>query len=191
MRKEGLRMVVIGSPGAGKDTQAGFLAREYQLKVLSVGAILRDEVRKKTPLGKRVRQDLESGNLVDDEIVDSILLKAIDGNKRILIDGFPRDLEQAREFKSINFALYLDCKKNNIVKRLLKRAKIEGRKDDNKRTIARRWRVFVEETLPVVVYYRKRGILREVDGNGSIEEVRKLIAAMLKKDVLFQRLLRE
>ena len=184
-------MVVIGSPGAGKDTQAGFLAREYQLKVLSVGAILRDEVRKKTPLGKRVRQDLESGNLVDDEIVDSILLKAIDGNKRILIDGFPRDLEQAREFKSINFALYLDCKKNNIVKRLLKRAKIEGRKDDNKQTIARRWRVFVEETLPVVVYYRKRGILREVDGNGSIEEVRKLIAAMLKKDVLFQRLLRE
>lgn len=183
-------MVVIGPPGAGKDTQAGFLARDYKLKVLSVGAILRDEVRKKTPLGEKVQQDLESGNLVDDGIVNSILRKAIDGNKRILIDGFPRDLQQAKDFKSINFAMYLDCKKNNIVKRLLKRARIEGRKDDNTRTIARRWGVFVEETLPVVDYYRKRGILREVDGNGSVEEVKKLIAAMLKKDAVFQKLMK-
>ena len=183
-------MVIIGPPGAGKDTQGEFIAKKYRLKILSVGKILREQVKKGSKLGKLIKNDLESGNLVDDKIVDKILREKLKREKHVLIDGFPRDLDQAKTFSSINYALYIDCKREDIVKRLLKRAKVEGRKDDNKKTIYHRWNVFTQETLPVVEFYREKGILREVDGNKGIEEVKERTMDLLQQDKLFQRLLK-
>ena len=190
MGEKGLRMVVIGPPGAGKDTQAGFICKRYKLKMLSVGGILREEVSKRSRIGRMIKKDMESGNLVDDKILNMILKKKLKKESRILIDGFPRDLSQAMDFGEISYALYIACNKTNIMKRLLRRARIEKRKDDNRKVINHRWRVFTEETIPVVEYYRKKGILREIDGNGSVEEVNELAMDLLGQDGLFQRLIK-
>ena len=183
-------MVILGAPGAGKDTQAGFISQRYKIKMLSMGRVLRDEVKRGSRIGKIVRKDLDSGDLVDDGIVNKLLKERLRKEKNVILDGFPRDLEQAKSFSSVNYALYIDCRKSSVMKRLLLRARIQGRKDDNKATINHRWNVFIQETMPVIEYYRDKGILREVDGNGSIDGVEEVVMGLLQQDKLFQRLLK-
>ena len=190
MEKKGLKMVILGAPGAGKDTQAGFISQRYKIKMLSMGRVLRDEVKRGSRIGKIVRKDLDSGDLVDDGIVNKLLKERLRKEKNVILDGFPRDLEQAKSFSSVNYALYIDCRKSSVMKRLLLRARIQGRKDDNKATINHRWNVFIQETMPVIEYYRDKGILREVDGNGSIDGVEEVVMGLLQQDKLFQRLLK-
>ena len=188
LNKEYLRMVLLGPPGAGKGTQAIFISKKHKIKVISVGSILRDEVKKETELGNKIKDDMEKGNLVPDELVNKIIRNTLKKEKNIIIDGFPRDLEEAESFPGINYALHIISEKKEVIKRLLKRAKIEKRKDDNLQTIEHRWDVYRNETMPVVEYYRKKKILRELNGNGSIKDVSKEIENLLKVDILFKKL---
>lgn len=181
-------MVLLGPPGAGKGTQAIFIAKKYKIKVISVGSILRDEVRKETDLGIKIKDDVEKGNLVPDELVNRIIKNTLSKEKSVILDGFPRDLEEAKTFPGINYAMHIISSKQDVVKRLLKRAKIEKRKDDNLQTIEHRWEIYRNETMPVVEYYRKKGVLREINGNGSIKKVSKEIENLLKVDILFKKL---
>src|SRR3989344_4486893 len=176
LKKKRLVMVIIEPPGAGKDTQAGFISKKYKLKILYTGDMLRREVERKTKIGRKIQRDLEAGNLVDNSVVNQMLMKEVKKyNGNILIDGFPRNLEQARGFHLINYVLYLSCTKKEITKRLLKRAKTEERKDDDGGIINHRWGVYEKKSKPVIGFYRRKGNLRQVDGNKSITEVRERI----------------
>ena len=188
-KKKCVRLSLIGPPGTGKGTQAVILAKQYKITTYSVGNLLRKEVRKKTVLGKKIKKDLENGNLVVDAVVYKLLDKTLRHKESFILDGFPRDVSQARNFSMINYVIYLNSSKSNTFKRLLKRAHLESRKDDMLETIEHRWDVFKKKTSPVVAYYKKKGILHEVDGNKNIHQVSQELFILLDKDKRFQRLL--
>lgn len=176
-----MRLVILGPPGAGKGTQAKLISVKYGLRNISVGSVLRKEAKNKTILGLKVKPYIERGDLAPDPLVYSIIKKYIEKGNFIL-DGFPRHLSQVKLIKeNINAVIYLDCKKETIIKRLMKRKNIKHRKDDNEEIIEYRWLVYKKKSLPVVNYYRKKGILLNVDGNPGINTVFKYIIKKLNK----------
>jgi adenylate kinase len=180
----------MGPPGVGKGTQAKGIAEHYGVPAISTGDIFRANVKNKTPLGLEVARIMEEGGYVPDEITDSIVndrLAAPDAAGGWLLDGYPRtpgqvaslDAELARTGTAIDAVISLVADQAPLIERLLKRAQIEGRADDNAETIARRMEVYNEATDPLLATYRERGLLVEVDGIGGIEEVAARITAAL------------
>ncbi len=166
-----MRLVILGPPGSGKGTQSDLIARKYKLRKISAGRVLRDEIKKKTKLGSKIKPYVERGDLAPDPLVYKILKPHLKKG-RFILDGFPRHLSQVKLIKeNINAVIYLDCKKEIILKRLQKRKKLEHRKDDEKEVIEYRWLVYKNKSLPVVNYYKKKGILVSVDGNSSVKNV--------------------
>jgi adenylate kinase len=144
--------------------------------------MLRAAVKAGTPVGLKAKAVMDSGELVNDAIVIGIAeerLSEPDATKGFLLDGFPRTLSQADALETLlgKLGVELDCclaltvDNEAVVSRLLKRAEIEGRADDNEETIRERMRVYDAETAPLLDFYRKRGRLIEVDGMGTVEEV--------------------
>ena len=178
----------MGPPGAGKGTQSEKLARARSLTKLSTGDMLRDHVKRNTPLGERARSIMEAGEYVPDELIVSMVREALNGEEvRVLFDGFPRTDVQAGALDALlaeldaamTAAVLLEVDANELAGRLLKRAREEGRVDDNDTTIRRRMALYVEQTQPLVDYYEARGKLRRVDGEGSVEEVFARISEVL------------
>jgi len=175
-----MRVVILGPPGAGKDTQACMLSKKYKIKSISVGDVLRSEIRRKTKVGEKVKSYVEKGDLAPDDLVYEAVKKRLKGN--FILDGYPRHLTQVKKMDiSIDCVIFLDCKKNVIFERLFKRKILEKRKDDDLKTIEHRWKVYRRRTLPVLRYYRKKKILIYVDGNGKIKEVFKEICKKLNE----------
>lgn len=175
-------IVLLGPPGAGKDTQCILISKKYKTKTISTGKILRKEIKKKTKLGKEIEEMMKKGDLIPDPIIEEIVNKEIKKSKySVIIDGSPRDLEQAKVLKNIDLVIFLKCAKKEIVKRLLKRAKIEHRIDDTKEVIEHRWNVYEKETKPVISFYKKKKILKEVNGDGSINSVFKQVSPIINK----------
>ena len=175
-------IALLGPPGAGKDTQCDLLSKEYNTKTVSTGKILREEIKKKTKLGKEIKEMMKKGDLISDSVVEEIINKEIKKSKNsIILDGSPRDIEQAKVLKNIDLVIFLKCTKKEIVQRLLKRAKIEHRVDDTKEVVEHRWDVYEKETKPVVSFYKKKKILKEVNGDLSINQVYKQISPVIKK----------
>ena len=111
-------------------------AKRYKTKTVSPGNILRKEIKKKTKLGKKIKEMMRNGDLVPDHIIKSIIDKEIKKSKSpVVLDGSPRDLAQAKVLKDVSMVLFLRCTKKEAVKRLLKRAKTENRPDDTKEVI--------------------------------------------------------
>jgi adenylate kinase len=188
----GLRALLIAPPGAGKGTQAGALSAEFGVPHVSTGALFRVEVAAATELGRRVKQDVERGDLVPDDVVEGIvrdaILKAVRETGGYLLDGFPRTLAQAHA--AHRFAVELDLTAHAVLtfdvprpvllERLLGRAAQEGRTDDDVATIRHRLDVYDTETAPLLDYYAERGLLARVDANRSVDEVTSASVAALR-----------
>jgi adenylate kinase len=178
----GMRLLLVAYPGAGKGTQATRLAAHYGIPQLSSGELLRAEVAHGTEIGKVAAEYLSRGDLVPDELVLKVLfpllLEATKSGGYVL-DGFPRTLPQAeaayllaRENDvELQAVVYLRVGRDELLKRLRDRAGREGRADDDERTIAHRFKVFETQTEPLLDFYARRGILVDINGEQSVEDV--------------------
>jgi len=186
------RIVLLGAPGAGKGTQAARLVERYGIPHISTGDMLRAAVQAKTPVGLKAKSLMDAGQLVSDDVVIAIAeerLKQPDAEAGFILDGFPRTLAQAKALdsmlsrlgKRLDRCLALTADTDVVVERLLKRAEIEGRSDDNEATIRARMKVYDDQTAPLLDYYRERELLVEVSGMGSIEEVSGAVVAALEQ----------
>lgn len=186
--------VLFGPPGAGKGTQASAMVERYNLHHISTGALLRKEIAAETELGKQARELIDKGCLVPDEVVEAMIVSefdkmqdAVDG---FLLDGYPRTLDQARSLDSLlakkgeklTSVVSIMIPDEMIFDRIRHRAKIEGREDDaSDDIIANRISTYHQKTEPLVNFYKRAGKYAEIDGNGTIEEVREKVFNLLDK----------
>lgn len=173
-----MRLVLIGPPGAGKGTQSIRLAAHLGVPHLSTGEMLREAIAAHTYLGAQARGYIERGQLVPDELVLNMLCERLaqpDCQAGMLLDGFPRTVRQAEVLDAylrdhgtpLDAALELAVPDEEVAKRLNKR----GRHDDKPEVVAHRLQAYWTATRPLLDYYRSRGLLRTVDGQGTMEEV--------------------
>jgi adenylate kinase len=186
-----MRVLMIAPPGAGKGTQGALIAAHFGIPHIATGDLLRDQVVRRTELGRAVRRHLDRGELVPDEIVLDMVRQAFlaakaDGGGYVL-DGIPRNMNQARATYHIarelgmtaNVALHLQADDEELVRRLLARAALESRADDTEEVIKRRLALYHEVTHPIVAWYAARGILISVDAVRAMEQVgREILGAL-------------
>ncbi len=174
-------VIFLGPPGAGKGTQAERLASEMGFVQLSTGAIIRDHIVRETELGVQVKPLYDRGDLVPDHLMLPLVREALAEmpNPRVIFDGFPRNLAQAEVLDQILAdlkihllgVLLVTAPEDELVQRLLDRAKKQNRSDDNEETIRHRQVVYRRDTQPLVDYYAKTGSLKEINGLGKVDEV--------------------
>jgi adenylate kinase len=213
----GIRVVLLGPPGAGKGTQAKLLQEQFEGCQISTGDLLRKAVSQQTPLGRQAAAYIERGALVPDKLIVDLVaesLKQKDCAKGFILDGFPRTLAQAESLddilkrlgRELHAVLSIRVPQDLIVERLAGRrmckhcgalyhlnfnpSKAESvcdrcggelyqRDDDREETINARLGVYAKQTEPLVDYYRKRGMLRDIDGVGQVEDIRgRLVQAL-------------
>ena len=176
----------MGPPGAGKGTQATFVAEHFGIPAISTGDIFRANVAEGSPLGVEAKRYMDAGEYVPDEITNKMVRNRIDepdADPGFLLDGYPRTLAQVEELDGmveftghrLDAVVVLTVDDEEIVQRLLQRAEVEGRADDTEAVIRRRQEVYREQTEPLIEVYRDRGILVEVDGIGEVDQVTKRI----------------
>ena len=184
-----MRLLLLAPPGAGKGTQGVRIAEAYGIAHLASGDLLRAEVASGTKLGLEAKAYMDRGDLVPDDRVTAMVLRAVlKAPEGWVLDGYPRTLAQAEAAydwardRTLTFhaVVYLDVPEAELVDRLLGRAKIEGRADDDEPTIRNRLQVFKRETAPLVEYYRGRDVLVEVDATGPVDEVTERVLSSLK-----------
>jgi adenylate kinase len=186
-----MRLLIMGPPGAGKGTQATRIADHYRIPAISTGDIFRAMKHADTPLARQVREIMESGGYVSDEITNEIVkdrLAKPDCQEGFLLDGYPRTLQQVQTLddylaetnRPLDAVISLLADTDEVVARLLKRAAIDGRTDDNDETIRVRLKVYAEQTEPLLDVYRSGGLLVEVNGLGEIDEVSERVFAALE-----------
>jgi adenylate kinase len=184
-----MRLLMVAPPGAGKGTQAARLAQHYGIVHLSSGELFRKEVAAGTLIGRAAAGYLERGDLVPDELVLEMLAgPALEAAARggYVLDGFPRTVRQAEEayefaqqFEDVELqaVIHLNVGRPELRRRLLSRGRREGRQDDDEATIDHRLDVFDRETKPLLDYYAGRGLVVNVDGEQSVEDVFAAIVA--------------
>ncbi len=189
-----LNIALFGPPGAGKGTQSEFLIQKYNLFYISTGDLLRKELAAKTKLGMEAQSIIAAGGLVSDEIIVQIIEKTITdnpGSNGFLFDGFPRTYIQAyileglmlKLHTSLNCLISLTVSEEESVRRLLNRGVTSGRSDDNESVIRNRLREYDQKTLPVLQFYRDKGICVEVDGTADIETVHQRISDTIRHEL--------
>jgi adenylate kinase len=194
-----LNIALFGPPGAGKGTQSDFLVKKYKLFYISTGDLLRKEIANETKLGLEAKSIIASGGLVSDEIIVQIIEKTIKenpGSRGFLFDGFPRTYVQAYILEGLMIKLntQLSClisievEEEESVIRLLDRGKTSGRSDDNELVIRNRLKEYYNKTLPVLKFYKEKGIYYDVNGANGINEVHNEICEIVQEE-LSKRLL--
>lgn len=175
-------LIIFGAPGSGKGTQSAKIADRYNFAHISTGDIFRNEIKNHTPLGKRVKEVIDSGHLVSDELLMEIIENAMEklGNPNgFIFDGFPRTLRQARDMdemmhrhkECISLVLALDVNREEIIERLLIRAQEQGRKDDTEEVICNRLEVYQNQTSPLIDYYKNQSKFVSINGVGTQEGI--------------------
>ncbi len=184
------RLIFLGPPGAGKGTQAKQLSKSCKVPHISTGDILRAAVKAKTELGQKAEGYMNAGELVPDELILNLIrerLNQADTAKGWLLDGFPRNVEQA-EFlnnlldeieQSCDFVINLEVPDDVLVERMLER----GRVDDKEEVIRNRLEVYREQTEPLIAFYERQQLLRSVDGSQSMKQVSEALQAIVTCDV--------
>ena len=195
-------IVLLGPPGSGKGTQGEKLCSEFGYVKLSTGDMLREAVKNQTELGKKAKEYMDAGALVPNDLIIGLMKEKIkEANGKVILDGFPRTIEQADALNGqleVDLALNLDVADEELVKRITMRrscpdcgavyhllwnapkadgvcdkcgAKLYQRDDDTEATVLNRLKTYREKTLPLVEYYGKKGKLVTVEGVGSIDEI--------------------
>tara|TARA_B100001057_G_scaffold409972_1_gene424881 strand:+ start:2046 stop:2621 length:576 start_codon:yes stop_codon:yes gene_type:complete len=188
------KIVLLGPPGSGKGTQSKFLAEKFGFIQISTGELLRDKVQQKdSSMGKEINDIMKSGELVPDKIVIQLIVEKITlyKEKNIIFDGFPRNINQAvvldESLEKISVlldkAVFIDVDyeilKERIVSRINESDDENKRSDDNIQTLVKRIDVYKQNTLPIVKYYKEKGILTEINGMLKIEEVSQQILKII------------
>lgn len=206
-----LKIVLLGPPGSGKGTQTERLCSELELTKISTGDLLREAVRNNTPLGAKAKSFMDAGKLVPNDLVVDLVkekMKSLKGG--VILDGFPRSLEQAQlldRFAKIDLVIDLVVNEEKLIKRLTMRRTCKDcsgvyhleynppkdedkcdkcggplfqRSDDTERTVRERLKVYKESTLPLTKFYKEKGILKQVDGEGDISEVYQRILKVIR-----------
>ncbi|BDZ49097.1 adenylate kinase [Frondihabitans sucicola] len=179
---QGARLLIVGPPGAGKGTQAGRIAESYGIPAISTGDIFRANVKNETPLGLQVKAIMAAGDYVPDSLTNELIedrLGQADAVNGFLLDGYPRTADQvafldsllAGKGEELTAVVQLVADRDEIVERLRKRALEQGRSDDTEEAIRHRQDVYLRETGPLIAEYGDRGLLLEVDGLGTVDEV--------------------
>ncbi len=177
-----LNIIIFGPPGCGKGTQSSKITEKYKLVHISTGDIIRKEIKSGSEFGIQLKAIVEKGELVPYELIIKILESALVRSKNakgFIFDGFPRTIDQATDLDkilakdntSISMVLSLKIEDDVVVQRLLKRAQIEGRKDDTEEVIKNRLKIYKAETFPLIELYKKQGKYFEVEGCNSIDEI--------------------
>lgn len=205
-----MNIIIMGAPGSGKGTQAALICKAHNIPHVSTGDLLRKNIAEGTELGKKAKEYMDAGSLVPDELVIALLKNRIaesDCKKGFLLDGFPRNKAQAEILDGIthiDIALNLDTDLNKLVDRMASRrvcpscgystsasqapdgkckecgAALIIRDDDKREVVEHRLKVYAENTAPLIDYYKAKGVLKNVDGMQSIDEVNAAIEKALK-----------
>jgi len=184
------RLLLLGPPGAGKGTQARRLTEDLGIPQVSTGDMLRAAVAAGTEVGRQAQAYMERGELVPDEVVIGVAeerLSQPDASKGFVLDGFPRTQAQARALDrmlerrgmALERCVCIEVDEEELLARILERARLEGRSDDDEQTVRTRMRVYREQTEPLVEYYGSRSVLRRIDGVGTVEQVEERIREAL------------
>ena len=184
------RILIMGPPGAGKGTQAVGLAQRIGGAHISTGDIFRVNVAQETELGKSAKQYMEAGKYVPDEVTNAMVRDRLSqpDAESFVLDGYPRTADQVGELDSIladlgakldGVLLLVVEDREELVQRMIKRAETSGRADDTEEVIRHRQDVYNQETAALVPIYRERGLLREVNGIGDIDEIAQRIDTAL------------
>ena len=179
-----MKIIIIGIQGAGKSTQGNLLSEKLGIPYLSTGHIFREMSKEKTTLGRYIKETMNAGYLIPDdkalEIVSEYLHR-LKYKKGYIMDGFPRTTKQAEAFENgIDRVIYLKVSDKEALWRLSGRD--DNREDDTLKAIRKRINLFHEFTEPVIDYYREKGILLEIDGEKSIEEIQEEIMRVIEKE---------
>jgi adenylate kinase len=185
-----MRLIIMGPPGAGKGTQAKFIAEHFKIPAVSTGDIFRANVSEGTELGLEAKRYMDAGEYVPDQVTNLMVRNRIDESDAVsgfLLDGYPRTVAQVEELDGmikftghkLDAVVCLTVDQDEIVARLLQRAQVEGRADDTEDVIRRRQEVYLEQTEPLIDVYRSRGIVHEIDGLGEVTDVTQRIFSAL------------
>ena len=188
-----LNLIIFGSPGAGKGTQAKMLAKQLDLLHISSGEILRQEAKNKK-LATQINSYLDKGKLVPDELIIKLITERLEerlGKIGIIFDGYPRTLSQAdfldklferKKLKS-PLVISLELEEDVAIQRILSRSKDSNRSDDKLKVITERLKIYHRDTEPLLEYYKSKKRLIKIDGRPDIETVNKAITQQIKKEV--------
>ena len=186
--EQDMRLILLGTPGAGKGEQATRLSKNFRIPHISTGDLLRREMEEGTEVGRRISEFVNQGELVSDDITQAILenrLREADCMSGYILDGFPRNLNQADFLRAalarmqapVDVVLNIEVPDSTVINRLAMR----NRRDDTPETIRHRLKVYRKVTAPLVDYYDRAGILKRIDGDGSPEEVTQRILTKLAR----------
>lgn len=189
------RLLIVGPPGAGKGTQSVRLSEAFAIPTISTGDIFRSNIAQQTELGKQVKAIVDAGDYVPDELTNALVtdrLNEADAAGGFLLDGYPRTPDQVRYLDellrshghSLDGVIRLVADQEEVVRRLGIRAREQGRSDDTEDAIRHRQEVYQRETAPLLSMFRERGLLVEVDGLGSPDEVaERVIGALAQRGI--------
>jgi adenylate kinase len=190
-----MRVLFMGPPGAGKGTQAALVAEHFGVPQISTGDIFRANAAAGTELGVIAKRYMEAGEYVPDEVTNDMVRARLgqpDARRGFLLDGYPRTVDQVARLDemladlgtSLDGVIVLQVDREELIARLLERARTSGRADDTEDVIRYRQEVYAEQTAPLLSLYSERGLVVEVDGHGTVDEVAERIwNALAMQDV--------
>lgn len=184
-----MKLILFGPPGAGKGTQANFIAEKYNVAHISTGDVLREAVKNKTEVGLHAKSFMDKGELVPDSVVIEIIKQKLTSliDMKFMLDGFPRTLPQAEALDkmlgelgvNLDVVVFLDVDDEEVVQRIMKRQKLESRQDDTEDVVRNRLNVYRDQTSPLGEFYNNKAILKKINGVGSVEDISEKIDEVL------------